>query len=225
VLKDAKGSVIALAQAEHKGVARNPAEDALREGEKAPVDDKVAQACTDKDTLTAFEEADKRTCFDVKPVFRTHPSRWTMLVQNHVPEQVGCTVCHGGEGMQTKGVEHKAFRHGEDDHYWNDPLTEEVEVMGRKYQGAFLQAKCDQCMRSSSTSTTRLSWRRERSSSSTSAGWSCHPIEGYKRAGQTRADADQHQRQRRRPAGCTRGSAIPRDGGRRRACRTSGRAR
>src|SRR3989441_2482168 len=130
VLKDAKGGVVALAQPEHKATSRNPAEDALREGEKARLEDRVAQACTDKETLTAFEEADKVDLFDVKPVFRTHPSRWMLLVQNHPPEQVGCTVCHGGEGMQTKGVEHKAFRHGEDDHYWNDPLTDEMEVMG-----------------------------------------------------------------------------------------------
>jgi len=130
VLKDAAGAVVALTEADYKGIARNPAADALREGDKARrPEDKVAQACTDKDTLGAFEEAAKADLFDVKPVFRTHPSRWMLLVQNHPPEQVGCTVCHGGEGMQTKGVEHKAFRHGEDDHYWNDPLTGEVEEM------------------------------------------------------------------------------------------------
>ena len=114
VVKDKKGGVIPLAEPQYKGMARNPADDALRDQGKARAE--IAQACTDKDTLTAFEEADKVDLFDVKPVFRTHPNRWAMLVQSHVPEQVGCTVCHGGEGMQTKGVEHKAFLHGEDDH-------------------------------------------------------------------------------------------------------------
>src|SRR5437588_189951 len=59
VLKDAKGGVVALAQPERKATSRNPAEDALREGEKARPEDRVAQACTDKETLTACEQADK----------------------------------------------------------------------------------------------------------------------------------------------------------------------
>ena len=179
VLKDAKGGVVVLAEAEHKGVARNPAEEALRAGEKPGPEDRVAQACADKDTLTAFEEADKVDLFDVKPVFRTHPSRFTLLVQNHLPEQVGCTVCHGGEGMQTKGVEHKAFRHGEDDHYWNDPLTEEVEVMGRKYKGAFLQAKCDQCHAQQINVDHAPLLAKGKKLFVDVGCWGCHPIEGY----------------------------------------------
>src|SRR6267143_1804589 len=179
VLKDKKGGVLALTEADYKGVSRNPAEDALRAGEKARTEDRVAQACTDKDTLVAFEEADKADLFDVKPVFRTHPSRWTLLVQNHVPENVGCTVCHGGEGMQTKGVEHKAFRHGEDDHYWNDPLTDEVTVMGRKYKGAFLQAKCDQCHYQQLNVDHAPVLAKGKKLFVDVGCWGCHPIEGY----------------------------------------------
>jgi len=103
-----------------KGISRNPALEALK-GEEKPVEEQVAQACTDKETLAAFDEAVKANPFDVKPVFRTHPYRFELLVKSHVPENFGCTTCHGGEGAQTKGVLHRAFRHGEDDHHWNDP--------------------------------------------------------------------------------------------------------
>ncbi|HLB76458.1 MAG TPA: cytochrome c, partial [Candidatus Dormibacteraeota bacterium] len=179
VLKDAQGAVVALTDAAYKGISRNPSSDALREAGKPLPEDRVAQACTDKDTVTAFDEADKADLFDVKPVFRTHPSRFTLLVQSHPPEQVGCTVCHGGEGMQTKGVEHKAFRHGEDDHYWNDPLTEEVEVMGRKYKGAFLQAKCDQCHYQQLNVAQAPLLAKGKKLFVDVGCWGCHPIEGY----------------------------------------------
>src|SRR5207302_4499792 len=52
VLKDAAGAVVALTAADYEGISRNPAADALREEDKARrPEDKVAQACTDKDTL------------------------------------------------------------------------------------------------------------------------------------------------------------------------------
>src|SRR5438067_2876357 len=88
VLKDKQGAVIAAAEPEHKGVSRNPATDAMKDEGKPHDEDRIAQACTDKDTLVAFEKGDKADIFDVKPVFRTHPHRSTLLVQNHVPEQV-----------------------------------------------------------------------------------------------------------------------------------------
>ncbi|HWE25300.1 MAG TPA: c-type cytochrome [Myxococcales bacterium] len=179
VLKDKKGTVIAAAEPEYKGVARNPAADAMKDEGKPHAEIPVAQACTDKDTAVAFDEADKADLYDVKPVFRTHPHRWTLLVQNHIPEQVGCTVCHGGEGMQTKGVEHKAFRHGEDDHYWNDPLTDEVEVMGHKYKGAFLQAKCDQCHYQELNVNYAPLLAKGKKLFTDVGCWGCHPIEGY----------------------------------------------
>src|SRR5437868_565491 len=179
VLKDAKGAVLALTEAGYKGISRNPALDAMREGENAHSEDRVATACTDKDTLAAFEEAEKADLFDVRPVFRTHPHRWELLVRNHTPETYGCTTCHGGEGAQTKGVEHKAFRHGEDDHYWNDPLTEEIEVMGRKYKGAFLQSKCDKChYQELNVGYAPLASKGKKLFIDVGC-WGCHPIEGY----------------------------------------------
>src|SRR6267154_3278227 len=128
VVKDDKGNPVVEKKPEYKGVARNPALEAEKE-EREP---KIAQVCADKDTIAALEEGEKGDVYDVKPVFRTHPHRFELLVKNHIPEQFGCTTCHGGEGSQTKGVRHHAFRHGEDDHDWNDPLTDEVAVMGKK---------------------------------------------------------------------------------------------
>ncbi len=178
VLKDAKGAVLAEKKAEPRATARNPALEAMK-GEEKPLEDEVAQACTDKDTVAAFEEAAKTDPYDVKPVFRTHPHRWELLVKTHNPETFGCTTCHGGEGAQTKGVMHKAFRHGEDDHYWNDPLTDEVTVMGKKFKGAFMQSKCDKCHAQELTLSYAPLLSRGKKLFTDVGCWGCHPIEGY----------------------------------------------
>ena len=178
VLKDKKGAVLTEHKREWKGMARNPALDAMKE-EEAPLEDRVAQVCTDKETLAVFDEAAKTDPFDVKPVFRTHPQRWELLVKTHNPDTYGCTTCHGGEGAQTKGVLHRAFRHGEDDHYWNDPLTEEVEVMGQKFPGAFMQAKCDKCHAQELTISHAPLLSKGKKLFTDVGCWGCHPIEGY----------------------------------------------
>src|SRR5207237_1270986 len=72
-----------------------------------------------------------------------------------------------------------AFRHGEDDHYWNDPLTEEIEVMGRKYKGAFLQSKCDKChYQELNVGYAPLASKGKKLFIDVGC-WGCHPIEGY----------------------------------------------
>ncbi len=178
VLKDAKGAVLTEAKVEYKGVARNPALDAMK-GEEKPLEDQVAQACSDKDTVAAFEEAAKTDPYDVKPVFRTHPKRWELLVKTHTPDTYGCTTCHGGEGPQTKGVMHRKFRHGEDDHDWNDPLTDEVEVMGKKFKGAFMQSKCEKCHAQQITLAEAPLLSKGKKLFTDVGCWGCHPIEGY----------------------------------------------
>jgi len=183
VLKDQSGAVLIEGKSEWKGAARNPAHDEraadLSGKKEVPLEARVAQACTDKDTLAAFDEAAKTNPFDVKPVFRTHPHRFELLVKSHPPETFGCTTCHGGEGSQTKGVEHKAFRHGEDDHDWNDPLTEEVSVMGKKFKGAFMQAKCDKCHYSDINLAYAPVLSKGKKLFTDVGCWGCHPIEGY----------------------------------------------
>ena len=175
VLKDAAGAVLVEPAVEWKGIAKNPA----LEKEGAPVEEKATTACTDKETLAAFEAAAQTDPFDVKPVFRTHPHRFELLVKAHTPETFGCTTCHGGEGAQTKGVMHRKFRHGEDDHDWNDPLTDEVTVMGRKYKGAFMQSKCDKCHAQELTLAHAPLLSRGKKLFTDVGCWGCHPIEGY----------------------------------------------
>jgi len=178
VLKDAKGAVLVEQRPEWKGIARNPALEAM-EGEVKPLEERVAQACSDKETVAALEEAVKTDPFDVKPVFRTHSHRWELLTKAHNPETFGCTTCHGGQGVQTKGVRHRAFRHGEDDHDWNDPLTDEVKVMGRKYEGAFMQSKCDKCHTQELTLARAPLLSKGKKLFIDVGCWGCHPIEGY----------------------------------------------
>jgi cytochrome c2 len=139
----------------------------------------VASACAPKALVTAFEQAQKADTFDVPPVFRTHPRRAELLTKAHPPEKFGCSVCHGGQGAQTKGVMHREFRHGADDHDWNDPLTEEVRVLGAKQSGAFLQAKCDKCHREELTVNRAPLLTRGKKLFVEIGCWGCHPIEGY----------------------------------------------
>jgi len=57
--------------------------------------------------------------------YRTHPKR-DVLLAKHPPETFGCTVCHDGEGPQTKGIGALGakYDHGYDDHYWETPLLD-----------------------------------------------------------------------------------------------------
>jgi cytochrome c2 len=181
VLKDATGAVLLEPKPEWKGMAANPALLAAEEDKhpEKPLEDRVARACSDKDTVAAFEEAAKTNPFDVKLVFRSHPHRWDLLIKEHNPETFGCTTCHGGEGAQTKGVMHRKFRHGEDDHHWNDPLTDEVTVMGKKFKGAFMQSKCDKCHAAEITLAEAPLLSKGKKLFIDVGCWGCHPIEGY----------------------------------------------
>ncbi|MBL8917829.1 MAG: hypothetical protein JNJ54_03135 [Myxococcaceae bacterium] len=93
-----------------------------------PVDEGLRQV-----TIPALDVADRcQTCHlgvdraglegdDVPRELRTHPRR-EVLLGKHPVERVGCTPCHGGQGLQTKGVAGAAFAHGRDDPYWERPL-------------------------------------------------------------------------------------------------------
>ncbi|HET9753170.1 MAG TPA: cytochrome c, partial [Myxococcales bacterium] len=181
VLKDAAGAVLSEPKREFDGHAYNPALVAMEEDKhpEKPLEERVANACSDKETVAAFEEAAKSDLYDVKPVFRTHPKRWDLLVKEHNPETFGCTTCHGGEGAQTKGVMHRKFRHGEDDHDWNDPLTDEVTVMGKKFKGAFMQSKCDKCHAQEYTLADAPLLSKGKKMFTEVGCWGCHPTEGY----------------------------------------------
>ena len=59
--------------------------------------------------------------------FTAHPGRF---LQWHPPEQFGCTVCHGGQGLATEA----AAAHGDVKH-WEEPLL----------RGPLVQASCARC--------------------------------------------------------------------------------
>jgi len=67
--------------------------------------------------------------------FRTHPRRKELLGKNHPVESFGCTICHHGQGPQTKGVGSLPFDHGRKDPYWERPLL----------TGKLVQSTCVQC--------------------------------------------------------------------------------
>ncbi|HET8540020.1 MAG TPA: c-type cytochrome [Anaeromyxobacter sp.] len=141
--------------------------------------ERAAVACAAPEVVRAFEEARAADPYDVKLVFRTHPRRHELLASSHPPEKFGCTVCHGGEGAQTKGVMHRDFQHGADDHHWNDPLTDEVRVMGRRFPGAFVEAKCEKCHREQLTVNRAPLLTRGKKLFVEMGCWGCHPTDGY----------------------------------------------
>lgn len=177
VLRDARGAVVPppkrgprVQDLEAAGAHHGPADDELAG---------VREACASKEVIAAFDAAQKADPYDVKPVFRTHPQRHELLVKAHPPEKFGCTVCHGGEGAQTKGVMHREFRHGADDHHWNDPLTDEVRVLGRKFKNAFVESKCEKCHREELTVNRAPLLTRGKKLFVEVGCWGCHPTEGY----------------------------------------------
>lgn len=178
LLKDSKGAALPRQAPRGPRVQDLAGQDAHQE----PGHDGLrgaAQACAEKEVVTAFEEAEKADPYDVKPVFRTHPQRFDLLVRSHPPDQFGCTVCHGGQGAQTKGIMHLEFRHGAEDHHWNDPLTDEVEVLGQKFKGAFVEAKCEKCHREELTINGAPLLTRGKKLFVEAGCWGCHPTEGY----------------------------------------------
>jgi len=97
-----------------------PALDALK-GEEKPLEERVAQACTDKETLAALDEALKANPFDVRPVFRDAPApvrasgqepRSGELRLHHLPRR---------RGRANQGVLHRAYPAWRGRSHWNDP--------------------------------------------------------------------------------------------------------
>lgn len=72
---------------------------------------------------------------EIPSVFRTHPRRDLLLGTNHPADRFGCTICHRGQGPQTKGVRGAAFDHGRNDPYWDTPML----------TGVFAEASCATC--------------------------------------------------------------------------------
>lgn len=60
---------------------------------------------------------------EIEEPYRTHPEFDTLLGGTHPPEKFGCTTCHEGQGAQIKGIGHRPFDHGRNDHYWIRPMA------------------------------------------------------------------------------------------------------
>ncbi len=108
---------------------------------QAPIEEGLRQV-----TIPALEVADRcQSCHlgvdrggltgdEVPRELRSHPRR-EVLLGKHPVERVGCTPCHAGQGLQTKGVAGEPFAHGRDDPYWEQPLRSHP----------FIQSSCVTC--------------------------------------------------------------------------------
>ncbi len=85
-----------------------------------------AYGTTDR-CATCHAGVDDPRMVDAAQPYRVHPGRW---VEIHAPEQFGCTVCHGGQGLATVSAD----AHGVVD-FWDQPL------LGSRY----LYSSCAQC--------------------------------------------------------------------------------
>ncbi len=148
--------------------------------------------CVDAARIQKWEEEldkdPKRTSFtgyDLPLVFKSHPYRTEILGNNHPPSSFGCTVCHGGEGPQTKGIGWEKFEHGYDDHYWghwNEPLLDLAKVNGKTLPDhAFVEAMCAQCHRTDTDLAFAPVLDRGRKFMAEIGCAGCHPIDGYEK--------------------------------------------
>ncbi len=135
-----------------------------------------------------LDEKPDRTTFTgyaLPLVFRTHPFRNDLLGANHPPGTFGCTICHGGEGPQTKGIGWHHFEHAYDDHYWgswSEPLLDLAQVNGKKLPGhPFVQSMCAQCHRDETNLAYAPLLDDSRKFMSEIGCYGCHPIAGYEK--------------------------------------------
>ncbi|MHB1844949.1 MAG: c-type cytochrome [Deltaproteobacteria bacterium] len=148
--------------------------------------------CVDAARMQKWEEEldkdPKRTTFtgySLPLVFKSHPYRTEILGNNHPPSTFGCTVCHGGEGPQTKGIGWEKFEHGYDDHYWGhwqEPLLDLATVDGKTLPDhAFVQSMCAQCHRDDTDLKFAPVLDQSRKFMAEIGCYGCHPIEGYEK--------------------------------------------
>lgn len=95
--------------------------------------------------------------------FKQHPL--PELLASHNPEVFGCTPCHRGQGPAlTAGM-----AHGEDDHYWENPLLEGKDVW----------ASCTECHENESIIASAPEYTNAKRLMIESGCHGCHEIKGY----------------------------------------------
>ncbi|MHB8873003.1 MAG: c-type cytochrome [Myxococcaceae bacterium] len=135
--------------------------------------------------------------FEAPAFAQTHPRRRELLGTSHPPDRFGCTVCHEGQGAQTKGVGGAPFRHGWDDASWERPLLDlvsrkkfrpagfgppepEVGVPGEwvEKQGHFVQSACAKCHTDEIAIPFADTYGRGRRLVTELGCSACHPVDG-----------------------------------------------
>jgi cytochrome c len=148
--------------------------------------------CVDTEQMKTWqaelEKDPKRTAFTgyaLPLVFKTHPYRSELIGGNHPLGTFGCTICHGGEGPQTKGMGWHKFEHALDDHYWagwNEPLLDLAEINHKKVPGhVFVQSMCTQCHRADPDLKYAPVLSQGRQFLSEIGCYGCHPIDGFEK--------------------------------------------
>jgi len=100
---------------------------------------------------------------DFAEPFRKHPV--PELLSIHNPEVYGCTPCHRGQGNAlTEG-----FAHGEEDHYWENPLLPAEDVW----------ATCNECHENQTALKFATDFTRAKRLMIESGCHGCHEIKGY----------------------------------------------
>jgi cytochrome c2 len=100
---------------------------------------------------------------DAPQPFRKHPV--PELVALHNPEVYGCTPCHRGQGPAlTAGM-----AHGNDDHYWENPLLKGKDVW----------ASCNECHENQSSLNFAREFTHAKRLMIESGCHGCHEVKGY----------------------------------------------
>lgn len=155
------------------------------------------QVCVDPATYTSWTQVEQHDPYGVPLVFQSHPHRAELLDKDHPVGKFGCTICHGGEGVETKGVNHHPFDHGYDDPYWEQPLLDTATVMDdglgnlgvdldRRWQvaqrptgGAFAQSQCERCHQQDFNLKFAPTLSRGKELVAEVGCYGCHPIDGF----------------------------------------------
>ena len=87
------------------------------------------------------------------------------LLNIHNPEVYGCTPCHRGQGAALTA----GFAHGEEDHYWENPLL----------KGKDVYASCNECHENQSALTFAPAFTKAKRLMIESGCHGCHEIKGY----------------------------------------------
>jgi cbb3-type cytochrome oxidase cytochrome c subunit len=100
---------------------------------------------------------------DVPEPYKKHPVPELLAIHN--PEVYGCTPCHRGQGAALTA----GFAHGDEDHYWENPLLKGKEIY----------ASCNECHENQSSLKFAPVFAKAKRLMIESGCHGCHEIKGY----------------------------------------------